>query len=102
VKPRRPRKLFIQERREKVGLSQKTVGERLKPHVSDMTVSRWETGKSRLSDQVMAALAEVLDCEPEDFYHDPEGDPTPNQLLRGQPPDVRKTALQMLRGLRRP
>lgn len=100
VKPRRPRKLFLQGRREAANLTQEEAGAKLRPPVAGMTVSRWETGTSRPNDNVLAALGEVYGCEPEDFYYDPQLDPTPNQLLRGQDPGVIDAAMKMLRGLR--
>lgn len=101
IYPRRPRKVYLAEWREAKGLTQKQLAERLEADV--MTVSRWELGRVAISTDALAALAEALGgdlMEPEDLYHSPDS-PTPNQLLRGQPPDVIDSALKMLRAIRK-
>lgn len=101
IYPRRKRKVYLAEWRLHHGLSQKQLADRLESDV--MTVSRWELGKTAISTDALAALAEALGgdlMEPEDLYHHPE-QPTPNQLLRGQPADVVDSALRMLKALRR-
>lgn len=99
--PRRKRKVFLAEWRQYKGLSQKQLAERLESDV--MTVSRWELGKTAISTDALAALAEALGgdlMEPEDLYHHPD-EPTPNQLLRNQPADVIESAMRMLKAIRR-
>lgn len=101
IYPRRPRRVFLAEHREAKGLTQKQLADRLGSDV--MTVSRWELGKTALSTDALAAVSEALwgDLgEPEDLYHHPDA-PTPNQLLRGQPPDVIDSAMRMLRAIRK-
>lgn len=100
VRPRKPRKIYLAEHRESVpGLTQKALGQLLRPKVSDMTVSRWETGESIMSTEVLAAVAEVLEKHPEDLYYPPETQ-TPNALLRDQPASVVASAIKMIKGLR--
>lgn len=68
-----------------------------------MTVSRWELGKVAISTDALAALSEALGgtlMEPEDLYHHPDA-PSPNQLLRGQPPEVVESAMRVIRALRK-
>lgn len=101
IYPRRRRKVFLAEWRLHKGLSQKQLADRLESDV--MTVSRWELGKTAISTDALAALAEALGgdlMEPEDLYHHPD-QPTPNQLLRGQPPEVIDSAIRMLKAIRR-
>jgi transcriptional regulator with XRE-family HTH domain len=101
IYPRRKRKVYLAEWRLHRGLSQKQLADRLESDV--MTVSRWELGKTAISTDALAALAEALGgdlMEPEDLYHHPD-QPTPNQLLRGQPPEVIDNAMKMLRAIRR-
>jgi transcriptional regulator with XRE-family HTH domain len=100
IYPRRPRRVFLKEWREAKGLTQKTLAERLGCDV--MTVSRWELHKTAISTDALAALAEALggNMEPEDLYHHPDR-PTPNQLMRDQPPDVQEQAMNLLRAIRR-
>ena len=43
IYPRRQPRLFLAERRDEAGLTQQQVADRL--GTSDVTVSRWETGK---------------------------------------------------------
>ena len=101
IYPRRPRKVYLAEHREKKGLSQKQLADRLGADV--MTVSRWERGVVAMSTDALAAVAEALwgDLgEPEDLYHHPDR-PTPNQLLREQPAEVIESAMRMLKAIRR-
>lgn len=98
IGPRKPIKLYLAEWRESRGLTQEQLAGRL--GTTDVTVSRWETGRSLLNTAVMAAIAEALNIEPEDLYHDPAR-PTPNALMRDQAPDVIEQALKLLRAIRR-
>lgn len=98
IRPKRPRKIYLAEHREAAGFSQKSLGEALRPKVSDMTVSRWENGKTLMSTEVMAAVAEVIGIEPEDLYY-PPGVRTANAILRGQPEAIRQQAIGVLEAL---
>jgi len=101
IHPRRPRKVFVAEWRNKYELTQKQLAERLGCDV--MTVSRWELGKVAISTDALAALAEAIGgdlMEPEDLYHHPDA-PTPNQLLRDQSPAIQAQALSIIRAIRK-
>lgn len=106
IGPRRPRRIFLAEWRESRGLSQKTLGERFDPAVTDMTVSRWEAGargergkhSAQLSSDVIAALAEALDCEVEDLYRHPDT-PSADALLRGVPDPMKAEVFKMIGAL---
>lgn len=100
IYPKRQRRVFLAEWREKIGLTQKQLSERLGCDV--MTVSRWErpNGTSVTTD-TLAALAEALGgdlMEPEDLYHHPD-QPSPNQLMRELPKSEREYVLKTIRGL---
>lgn len=98
IGPRRPRKLYIAEWRESRGLTQKQFGDRL--GVTDVTVSRWELGRVLLNTNVMAAIAEALNIEPQDLYHPPDR-PSVESLLRDQPEEVRDQAVAIIKAIRR-
>lgn len=98
IGPRRPRRIYLAEWREKRGLTQAELGERL--GVADMTVSRWERATSLLNTNVMAAIAEELHIEPSDLYRPPEQD-SADELLRGQPPEIVDQAFKLIRAIRR-
>jgi len=98
--------MYLAEWREARGLSQKALGERLDPIVTDMTVSRWEkaarsgtvAGASQMSAGVIAAVAEALDIEPQDLYRHPD-QPSADELLRGVSQEIRDDALTMIGAL---
>lgn len=98
IYPRRPPRLFLAEWREAhlPTLTQKALGERL--GVSDVTVSRWETGERRPDINVIAAYAEALGREFKDMFRHPE-QPSADDLLRDQTPAVRENVFKMLKGL---
>lgn len=96
IGPKRPFRLYIAEWRESRGLSQEALGGRL--GVSDVTVSRWETGARRPDLNAQAAIAEALGVDPMDLARHPD-QPSADALLRDQPEEVRETAFRMLRAL---
>lgn len=101
IGPRIPLRLFIAEYREKYGLTQAQLGERLDPAVSDVTVSRWETGKRRPDLDTLAAIAEAIHSglRAEDMFRHPDT-PSADELLRGQPDDVRDEAIKIIKAIR--
>lgn len=98
IGPRRPRRIYLAEWREHRDLTQQQLADRL--GVSDMTVSRWERATSLLNTNVMAAIAEALSIEPFDLYRHPD-QPSADELLRDQPPEVREQAMNLIRAIRR-
>jgi len=98
IGPRKPIKIYLAEWRESRGLTQEQLANRL--GTTDVTVSRWETGRSLLNTDVMGAIADALDIESEDLYHHP-AQPTPNALMRDQAPDVVDQAIKLLKAIRR-
>lgn len=106
IGPRKPRRLYLAEWRENRGLTQKQLGERLEPTVTDMTVSRWEraargergSNTAQMNDDVKAAVAEALDLEPQDLYRHPDT-PSADELLRDAPPGIREQAFKVIEAL---
>lgn len=97
IGPKRPVRLYIAEWRETRGLTQKQLGERLGAGVSDVTVSRWETGQRRPDMDVKAAIAEALGLELADLYRHPKT-PSADALMRSQPQEVWDSVLAYIQG----
>ena len=101
IGPRKPLRLYIAEWRSSRGLSQQELGDRLGPDgVSDVTVSRWETGKRKPDLNAQAAIAEALDIDPFDLRRHPD-QPSADALLRDQPKEVRDQAIKLIQAIRR-
>lgn len=98
IGPKRPIRLFLAQWRNKVGLTQQQVADRLE--TSDVTISRWETGERRPNLDAQAAYAEALGIELPDLWRDPE-QPSADELLRGQPPEIVDQAFKVIRAIRR-
>jgi transcriptional regulator with XRE-family HTH domain len=94
---RRPVRLFLAEWRESRGLTQQQLADRLE--TSDVTVSRWETGKRKPDDDVKSAIAWVLGIEVVDLYRHPD-QPSADALLRGAPPDTIDQVLRVITAMR--
>lgn len=100
IGPRRPRRIYLKEHREARYLTQEQLANRLGTNA--MTVSRWERQATRIDIGTLEAIAEALGghLAGEDLYYHPDR-PSPNQLLRDQPPEVIESAMRMIRALRR-
>lgn len=98
IGPKRPFRLYIAEWRENRGLSQQQLGDRL--GTSDVTISRWETGKRRPDLNAQAAVAEALDIDPFDLRRHPDT-PSADDLLRDQPPEIREQAIKLIIAIRK-
>lgn len=104
IGPKRPRRIFLQEWREKRGLSQKQLGERLDPPVTNMTVSRWERAArggvaiAQMNSDVLAAVAEALNIEPPDLYRHP-AQPSADEMLRGASQSIQDQAFRVIEAL---
>ena len=97
IGPARLRKIYLAEWREHRELTQKQLGERLDPPVTDMAVSRWERGVRK---PPMDALANALQIEPADLYRRP-ADPSADALLRGMSDDQRRQAIAILEAMKK-
>lgn len=98
IRPRRPYRLYIAEWRDRAGLTQEAIAQRL--GTTHVTVSRWERGEVLLNTDVMAALAEVLGIRPVDLYRHPDRESL-DALLGDQPDDVLAQAIRVLSALRK-
>lgn len=107
IGPKRPRRIFLAEWRDHRGLTQKQLGERFDPIVSDMTISRWERAAAAgrrlpdtadMSTSVLAAVAEALNCEPQDLYR-PPSQPSADEMLRDASASDRARAIEVLRAV---
>lgn len=98
IGPKKPRRIYLAEWRERRGLTQKQLGDRL--GVAGLSVSRWERSTALLNTNVMAAVAEALNIEPQDLYRHPE-QPSVDELLRDQPSEVLEQAMTIIRTIRR-
>jgi transcriptional regulator with XRE-family HTH domain len=98
IGPRKPVRLFLAEWRESRGLTQQQLADRL--DTSDVTVSRWETGKRKPDDDAKAAISWVLGIEVVDLYRHPDR-PSADAMLRDQPAEVQEQALRIIAAMRR-
>ena len=95
---RRPHRLFLAEWRKLRRLTQAQLADRM--GTTAMTISRWEGGKIQMSAGAMVDAAMALDIEPADLWRDPDT-PSADELLRGQPIEVRDQAVNLIRAIRR-
>jgi transcriptional regulator with XRE-family HTH domain len=98
IGPRRPIRLYLAEWRERFRLTQTALANRL--GTTDVTISRWETGKRQPNLDAQAAIAEALGIDPFDLRRHPD-QPSADALLRDQPPEVREQAIRLIRAIRR-
>jgi transcriptional regulator with XRE-family HTH domain len=96
IGPRKPVKLYLAEWRESRHLTQQQLADRL--DTSDVTVSRWETGKRRPDDDAKSAIAWVLGIEVVDLYRHP-GQLSADALLRDAPADIQDQGLRVIEAL---
>lgn len=93
VRPKVPARLYLAEWREDKGLTQQELADRL--NTSDVTVSRWETGKRRPDMEAQEAIAEALGIRATDLRRHPS-ERSADALLRDQPPEIVKQALDYI------
>lgn len=98
IGPKRPIKLFLSEWRVHMGLTQQQLADRLE--TTHVTISRWETGKRQPDLKAQEALAEAMGIDAVDLRRHPE-QPSADELLRGQPPEVIDQAMKLIRAIRR-
>ena len=67
---------------------------------TDVTVSRWETGRRQPNLNAQAAIAEALDIDIMDLRRHPD-QPSADALLRDQPQEVRDQAMKLIAAIRR-
>lgn len=98
IYPKRKPRLFIAEWRDRKGLTQEALGARLE--TSDVTVSRWETNKRKPDIDALAAIAEALGLSHWTVLTRHPDQPSADDLLRDQPPEVRDHAMKLIRAIR--
>lgn len=79
-------------------MTQQQLADRL--DTTDVTVSRWETGKRRPDDQVKGDIAWVLGIEVVDLYRHPDR-PSADALLRDQPKEIQDQAFRVIAAMRK-
>lgn len=93
---KRPIRWFLREWREKVGLTQEQLAERLETNKGQ--ISKLENSRQRVNDDWLNGYAVALDIEPGDLLRDPER-PTIDDLLKGVSEAERDQAISVLRAL---
>lgn len=88
IGPKKPFRLYIAEWREKAGLSQERLAERV--GTSKASISRWETGERDPTAKVLAAIAYALDKEVPDLFRDPKRPSADALLTKSSYGQVRK------------
>jgi len=96
IGPRKPVKLYLAEWRESRHLTQQQLADRLE--TSDVTISRWETGKRRPDDDAKSAIAGVLGIEVVDLYRHPI-QPSADALLRDATQEVKDQGFRVIEAL---
>jgi len=94
IKSKRPPYIFLREWRNKFGLSQQRLAERV--GVNKAQVSNWESGARRPSSQNQAALAEALGLEVLELFRHPDR-PSADDLLREATPELQEKVIKMIR-----
>lgn len=93
IGPKRPTRHFLREWREKKGLTQEQLGQRVNSGKDQ--ISRWEKGGRSLKLDTQYALAYALGIEPEDLLRHPDK-PSIDALLRTAPPETRKQVIEFI------
>ena len=93
IGPRRPIRWYLKEWREKRGLTQEQLADRMETNKGQ--VSKLERGAQRMNDEWIAGCAFALGVEPGDLLKDPNA-PCPHDLLSGATPEQREKALKMI------
>lgn len=89
----RRKHLYITERMERLGLSDDVLSNRL--GVARETIWRWRTQQHRLNPEKIAALAAVLDCEPEELWRPPDL-LSVDAMLKNASDDQRRQAAELV------
>lgn len=95
-KLRRQAKVYLQEWRDKKGLTQEQLAERIE--TSKSVISKLENGRQRYNQEWLEAYAFALDVDVPTLFRHPDA-PTPSELLAGMTPDQRVIAMALLETL---
>jgi transcriptional regulator with XRE-family HTH domain len=98
---RRPARLYLEEWFGYRELNDEKIAARI--GVDRTTVWKWRDNQSRLDPDKIAALAEALNCEPEQLWRMPPRPdrPSVDAMLKDAPDDVVRKAVEMISILRR-
>lgn len=96
IEAKTPLKLFIAEWRDRRGLSQDTLAERV--GTTKASISRWETGKRDITGESLAAIAQALGLEPQQLFRHPD-EQSLDDLLIGVSSASRRKALAVVQAL---
>ena len=96
IEAEKPLKLFISEWRDRRGLSQDALAERV--GTTKASISRWETGKRDITGESLAAIADALGLQPVQLFRHPD-EQSLDDLLDGTHPSLRRKALAVLQTL---
>lgn len=100
IGPKRPIRVYLSLWRERDGLTQEQVGNRIKPPVDKGTVSKWENAKpGYLTLGVIAAYAEALGRHPTEMYRRPAEGPSLDAMAAELDQESRGRAIGYLEGL---
>lgn len=91
-----PIKLFLAEWRERRGLSQEALAERV--GTTKASISRWENGERDMTTKGMSALANALGIEPVQLFRHPDHISL-DDLLGSASPILRRKAIAVLNAL---
>lgn len=96
IGPRRPRRNFLKAHREKHGLTQEQLADRIGTHKAQ--ISNWENNRRAISSAAQEALEDALNLEPGDIHRDPDR-PSADDLLRNASPEVVNEAIEIIKVL---
>lgn len=96
INPRHPVPVYLALWREKFGLTQEQVGDRIGQGVGKGTISRWETDTRAQSLGVLAAYAEVLGIPVSYLYRRPTDVPSLDDMVADAPEDLQRRAAEMI------
>lgn len=88
-----PVRHFLREWREKKGLTQEQLGQRVNSGKDQ--ISRWEKGGRSLKLETQYALAHALGIEPGDLFRHPD-QPSVDALLRAASPETKKQVIEYI------
>ena len=98
IGPRRPFKHYIREWMEVRDINQERLAGRLE--VESSTISKLLTGRIRMSDRWMSAIADALNLEIHELFLDPDR-PSQNELLEGLDEDQKAAVINLVNMMKR-
>lgn len=96
TKPFQP--LFIQERRESLGMTQEELAEIM--GVDAMSISRWERGTRFPRGRRLPLLAQTLKCSVSDLYREPSDLVSLDSMLVDTPKPLRKQIEAVIKAMK--